>query len=286
MAGLIAGIFREKNTYTEVNLNSTTKFSYPVYDSYWACFIHLNKIYEQPLVIFLHKLSARNFCFIDCGANYGYWSAIMSSNEFNSHQCLAVEASAQSFAVLNKTASLNNKRFRCIHRALYCEDDKMIKFTEGGRHSGRHIINGAIEKLEVNPKTIFTPKEWIYELKTITLNSIAHDFFPAEKSFVIKLDVEGAEIDSIKGASELFDNAIFLYEDFGKDGQSLVTEYFLKENFEVYYPHQSGFITRIADVQQLKKIKNNKKMKYHHNLISVRSKNILADEVRQLCSGQ
>ena len=283
--GIIATLFNQilngKNTYTKVCLNNSTKFLYPTYDSYWAYFVHSNKIYEQSLVIFLEKISSHQFCFIDCGANYGYWSAIMSSDEFNSHDCLAIEASSDSFEILDKTASINEKRFRCLQRAVYCENDKKISFTEGGRHAGRHVIDGSIEKLNVNSTGIFTPKGWMSEVQTITLDKVVDDFFPGNDSFVIKLDVEGAEIESIKGAKKLSSkNCIFIYEDFGGDKDSAITDYFLTENFQIYYPDETGCINQISDTLQLKKMKKNKRMGY--DLIAVKGDHILANKVRQL----
>ncbi len=199
VAALLSSLLKGEETRTHVKLNKTSRFAYPSYDSYWGYFVHSNKIYEQSLALFLAQIAACRFCFIDCGANYGYWSAIMSSEEFGAHPCLAIEASPQAFAILQKNAALNDNRFRCLQRAVYRNSDEQIAFTAGGQHAGRHIIDGHIETFRVNTKGLLTPTEYECQVKTISLERVIQDFFPQEHAFVVKLDVEGAEIDALRG---------------------------------------------------------------------------------------
>lgn len=280
---IISRIARINDVYAEVSLNPSTRFSFPVYDAYWSYFIHKNLLYEQALVHFLYAISKLQFIFIDCGANYGYWSAIMSSPEFGSHKSLAIEASKESTVVLEKTCSLNNHRFQILHGAVYNESGKKIQFTEGGRQAGRHIIDGTIEKLKVNFKGLFSPAEIIQAVETITLSDVILKYFPTDKSIIIKLDVEGAEMQCLIGAEEIQDRDIlFIYEDFGGDDQSEITRYLLQKLYLVYYPDDMGGIMRIRDISQLAKIKSDQRSGY--NFIAVKNNSKFTEYIQQYSS--
>ena len=217
-----------------VALDDDTVFLYPTFDAYWAYFHFVDKEYETVLSSFFQRVSHLNFGFLDCGANFGFWSAVLSSKHFGAHRTVAVEASNETIHDLRMTAEKNDNRFAVMHNAIYRESGSTVSFSEGERHAGRHIIDGKIEKLEVNRQLLFTPQAVPQEVSTITIDDLISEHFP-DAPVIVKIDVEGAEIDAFEGARAAQErDVVFLYEDYGKDMK--VTEYLMDHGFTLYYP--------------------------------------------------
>ncbi len=73
--------------------------------------------------------------------------------------------------------------------------------------------------------------------KTITLDAIFQKFnHDGKDRVVIKLDIEGAEIQALKGASDiLMHEPLIIYEDHGKDRNSTISRYISEElGYEIY----------------------------------------------------
>jgi FkbM family methyltransferase len=205
----------------------------------------------------------------------------MSSPEFGSHKCIAIEASPESYNVLERTVSLNQGRFQWIQKAVFSKSNVKMHFSEGGRHAGRHVIDGSIEKMKVNEPGLFVPAEQVCEIQTITIDDIVDTYFPEHDSFIIKLDVEGAEIESLKGSEKVLNkNCIIIYEDFGGDEKSEVTEYLLKNNFIIYYPDEYGRLTHIIETAQLNAIKTDKRSGY--NFLALNKNGFFPEKMQQM----
>ena len=52
-----------------------------------------------------------DYTLLDCGANYGYWSVLVSSKPFGSHKAIAIEPSGQNYPKLANNARVNGNRF-------------------------------------------------------------------------------------------------------------------------------------------------------------------------------
>lgn len=282
VAGCATKLFGGSDSITYISLLPSTQLTFPTYDSYWSFFVHRGKDYENELAIFFNNITQQAFVFIDGGANYGYWSAILSSPEFHSHPCLAIEASEQTFPGLLVTAKANNERFQCIKGAIWNKSGETISFTEGGRHAGRHIVDGYIEQMSVNAKLAFTPKEMIDQVESISLDDLIREYFPHQRSFVVKLDIEGAEEKAFEGAKELIEkDSIFVYEDFGGDGSSRVTSYLLDQGFQVLFPQADGKLATITGLDEVRNIKRHKRNGY--NFVALKSQGPLSQKISSLC---
>ena len=67
--------------------------------------------YEDELeLLFLDSVGV-DYTLLDCGANYGYWSVLVSSAPLGSHKAIAIEPSSQNFAKLKNNAEINGNRF-------------------------------------------------------------------------------------------------------------------------------------------------------------------------------
>ncbi len=96
----------------------------------------------QPLVLLRGRAGSAvpgfrfgvDYTLIDCGANFGYWSVLISSAPYGSHKAIAIEPSSQNFAKLQNNAEINGNRF---------EVDE-VRDRRGARHRAavRHQARG------------------------------------------------------------------------------------------------------------------------------------------------
>ena len=75
-----------------------------------------------------------DYTLLDCGANYGYWSVLVSSAPLGSHKAIAIEPSSQNFPKLKNNAEINGNRFELMKCA--------IGAAQGHRAAVRHQARG------------------------------------------------------------------------------------------------------------------------------------------------
>lgn len=189
-----------------VTLPAGQTISFPSYDEYWARHFYAGVPFE-PDVEQIFRRFAKGRVLIDCGANIGYWS--VRAKELGFSEAIAIEANDALIPLLRR-----NHDGTVIHAAVHSKSGKTL-FLEG---------EGAAAALGKNGKPV----------KTIALNDLQID-----RRALVKLDVEGAEIEAIKGAGNM--DAMFVYEDWPRSGMP-VTQYLLQNGYALY-----GFdLTRIA----------------------------------------
>jgi len=74
--------------------------------------------YEDELDCCFRDSADIDYTLLDCGANYGYWSVLVSSKPFGSHKAIAIEPSAQNFPKLANNAGINGNRFEAMKCAI------------------------------------------------------------------------------------------------------------------------------------------------------------------------
>lgn len=200
----------------QVALNSNTEFAFPLNDTYWIRLITSCFRYEPEVASLLMLIRSQPFTFIDCGANFGYWSCIVSSNAYGSHNVVAVEPSSTTFASLKANALLNGGRVRVEQAAISSGSGQAVRIG-GGSHAARSILSAEGELVT-----------------TITIDDLLRKHQVAGP-LVIKLDVEGVEIPALEGASvALSSNPLLLYEDHGNDPSSMVSAYLLERGWQLF----------------------------------------------------
>jgi FkbM family methyltransferase len=190
-----------------------------------------------------HDSADVDYTMIDCGANYGYWSVLVSSAPFGSHRVIAIEPSSGNFARLSNNARLNGNRFAVLKSAV------------GATRGTARLSGTKHEALSIAGK----PGAGGEDVPVITLDDLLDDGrISAEGKYLVKLDVEGVEIDAIKGGSRLLqgDTAI-LCEEHGNDPAHTVSRYILEHTpmkLVVFDPH-SGQFESVVDLAILDRIK-------------------------------
>ena len=99
-------------------LNDDARFAFPFGDGYWSLLLDRSFVYEGEIERFLRSVADVDYCFVDGGANFGFWSVLVSSRPFGSHPVIAIEASSANAAKLARNAELNGDRFKVLRRAI------------------------------------------------------------------------------------------------------------------------------------------------------------------------
>jgi FkbM family methyltransferase len=241
-------------------INASSLFCFNLLDDYWNQLIVSKIHYEPEIYTALERLKSVNYLFVDAGANLGYWSVLVSSKELGNKDTIAIEASSTTLELLSNNCNKNDNRFSFINKAVSNVDGETVRFTTGA-HAARHI-NFDGEKAETEA------------VETITLDSLINNTGAKKDKIVIKLDVEGAEINAMKGAENIISNfdVLFIYEDHGNDPTHAVTD-FIKNTLgmPVYYYTDDYTFKSIKIHNELDEIKTNSGIGYNFFAFKERS---------------
>jgi FkbM family methyltransferase len=196
-----------------VKLNADATFEFPYGDGYWSKLLNRSFSYEDELELLFRDSVGVDYTFIDCGANFGYWSVLISSAPYGSHRVTAIEPSSQNFAKLKNNAQINGSRFEAMRCAIGAA--RGTARLSGTKHEAFSIAGDASGGEDV---------------PVIALDNLLDDGeLPAKGKYLIKLDVEGVEIEAIKGGMRLLQaDTVLLCEEHGNDPKHTVSRYILE----------------------------------------------------------
>lgn len=164
-----------------VNLYNDIKFEVNLSDNsenyYWyGC-------YPKEVVTFLQTHLKENDVFVDCGANFGLWTLISAECISNSGRVYSYEPNPELYYRLTRNISYNIFRDRCISFRVGLSSESTTAYLN--LHQKHHQMSSLHTKPSVNQIAI--------ELQTL-------DSCKLGKINGMKVDVEGHELDVIKGA--------------------------------------------------------------------------------------
>jgi FkbM family methyltransferase len=226
-----------------IKLNSDATFEFPYGDGYWSKLLNRSYSYEDELELLFRDSVGVDYTFIDCGANFGYWSVLVSSAPYGSHQAIAIEPSSQNFVKLRNNAAINGNRFDVLKCAIGAA--RGTARLSGTKHEAFSIAGGAGLGGE--------------DVPVITLDNLLDDgrIAPGGK-YLIKLDVEGVEVEAIKGGTRLLQSdSVLLCEEHGNDPHHTVSRYILDHTplkLIVYDPRTNRLET-VTELSILDRIK-------------------------------
>lgn len=241
--------------FAVVELADDACFRFPIRDHYWNRFFLDGFEYEPALNRLLRRLLIHDYAFLDCGANFGFWSVVMSSKAMRNRPVLAIEASRANFINLLENCSRNSERFTCWHRAVYANSGEFVSiFYNEGTHYGASLRKDWHEVQSEEKVATTTVDE---AAKYLCAQS-------GREKLVVKLDVEGVEVEALSGSRNAIEcGALVVYEDHPRDDAHAATQYLLDMGMEVRLLGNAGVI-RIARVAQLEKEKQ--RADYEYNL--------------------
>lgn len=240
-ANLLRKALPERNI--AIKLNADAIFEFPYGDGYWSKLLDRSFRYEDELELLFRHSADVDYSLIDCGANYGYWSVLVSSSPFGSHKVIAVEPSSQNFAKLANNAKVNGNRFELMQCAIGA--GRGTAHLSGAKHEAFSIAGGEDASGE--------------DVPVIALDDLLEDGKLSESGkYLIKLDVEGVEVEAIKGGARLLrTDSVILCEEHGSDPEHTVSRYILEQTplkLIVYDPRSERMET-VTELSILDRIK-------------------------------
>ncbi|MEP3277936.1 MAG: FkbM family methyltransferase [Stappiaceae bacterium] len=240
------------NEKIQVRLFEDSVFEYPYGDGYWGVLLYNKQPYAPDVEPYLKSFADIDYAFIDCGANFGYMSVVVSSAEYGSKPAIAIEADPQNYEKTVRNSELNGSRYDCRHNAVFSESGKVVKLF-GAKHEARTIVEEAGGQGQ-------------FEVETLALNGLSGWLHQqGSPAVILKLDVEGVEIDALAGADEILaHDCLISYEEHGSDPSHEVSRH-LKEKLGMRLflgAENTLHIREIIDFADLDSIKSNARRGY------------------------
>jgi FkbM family methyltransferase len=145
--------------------------------------------YESDKQQWLQRVLRPGDCFLDVGANVGYYSLLASRLVGRAGRVIAFEPLPRNLTFLKRHLRMNGARNTILWEAAVSDAEGTMRFAEGTNPSGGKLAeNGRLQ------------------VRTVTLDSLwQRGLFPTPQ--VIKIDVEGAEAAVLRGAARLLAHA-------------------------------------------------------------------------------
>jgi FkbM family methyltransferase len=183
-----------------IKLNPDATFEFPYGDGYWIKLLNRSYRYEDELELLFRDSVDVDYTLLDCGANYGYWSVLVSSAPLGSHKAIAIEPSSQNFSKLKNNAAINGNRFELMKCAI--GSARGTARLSGTKHEAFSIAGDAADAGE--------------DVPVIALDNL--------------IDDGGVEIEAIKGGARLLaTDSVILCEEHGNDPLHTVSRYILEK---------------------------------------------------------
>lgn len=231
------------NTEVTVEVAPGKAMHLPLRDGYWIRLLSGGYQYEPEVRSVLDRMITSDTYFIDCGANIGYWSVLYSTR---ARALVAIEANPFVHQRLIKNLALNNSPAIAIQAAVWRTDqERLVLRVHEDRHAASSIGRAADQPgggwAEVT-------------VESVTLEAIVERHCPsATAPIVVKLDIEGAEVPALDGATAILEerNVVIVYEDHGSDPTHAVTRKLLELGLNITDP-ATGDSLSLADISSRK----------------------------------
>jgi FkbM family methyltransferase len=189
--------------------------------------IILNKKYEDDQVMFIEKEIKKNFFnnFLDIGANSGYYSFFFA-NKFKNLKVKAYEPNFDAFNKFKKTLNKNSFQNIEVFNFGLSDKEKKVKMYSLITHNYTHS-NSTISK-NLNDADIEN-----YNIFEASLKIGDNQFNFYKKKLLMKIDVEGHEIEILKGlVKNLSNNNCLILIEISNEKFSEVNKYLVKNSFK------------------------------------------------------
>jgi FkbM family methyltransferase len=167
---------------------------------------------------------------VDVGAHAGHYTLIGSKRVGQNGKVIAIEADPSNFEILNRNIKLNGlTNIIALNYAAYSKQTK-LKLYLPVKGSGFSIYN----TIMVNRAK---PEEKFIEVNANTLDYLLQQNGIRDANW-IKIDVEGAEFEVLKGATDVLSKSkdiTLLIEVHGEDNYKPVVEFLNRYNFKIEF---------------------------------------------------
>ena len=215
------------------------KISVPKYDYKFYCRINKADFITREDGIIEHFTPKQGDIVVDIGAHMGRYTIISSKRVGKNGKVVAIEAHPGNFEMLNRNIKLNQlTNVIPLNYAVYSKETK-IKLYIPGEESGYTVYNTIMSNragnedkfVEVNATTL----DYLLQLNQIR----------EEEVNWVKIDVEGAEFEVLKGATNVLSKSkdiALLIEVHGSDNYKPILNFLNLYNFKIEFEknHESG----------------------------------------------
>ena len=191
------------NSYIEIKINNFKIFASNEKNKTSHALLKKCNFDDQSELETIKKFSQKKKIFLlDCGCNYGFYSFFTASLSYK-NSVIAVEASLKTADDFKKNIVLNNfKNIILKNSAVSDTDGETVIFNES-KNDWESSLNHS--KFEDTKET---------NVKTIKIDTILSDYNLTDYFLFIKLDIEGHELQAIKGSTNIIQkyDPIFIIE--------------------------------------------------------------------------
>lgn len=191
-----------------------------------------NQKYEQKEINFLCKFIQSNNIeyFLDIGANCGYYS-IKLSNSFSYLKIIAFEPNKEAAYKFKKTLHENPDLSKQIQLKNYGLSDSMGKLEMTSLEKFGYLQTGGSEIISSKKKKIIKTKTFICDFKVGS-----REINLVSKNICIKIDVEGHELNVIKGLRKTLEqNCVILQVEIMENNFVNVNNYLKNYGFKWFH---------------------------------------------------
>ena len=258
-AWALSSLFGRENE-AEAALPEGGKLNVNLADGYWIKL--LGGIAHEPEMhaIMRRLLGEPGVCFLDCGANIGYWSVLAAETIGDSSRIIAVEASPPMFQRLKRNAELNNGSFKCVQAAVWSRDGESLEIvSHDRRHAGSTVVGRRNQRGQPGYRSD--------RVDSITIDTLRDRWFRGPKTrIIIKLDVEEAEIEALNGAATTLasQDVVIMYEDHGNDPACRSSTHMIENLGLIIYFCWDDTVKRLDTANTVRATKRNVKYGYNY----------------------
>jgi FkbM family methyltransferase len=183
--------------------------------------------WEDPIFQLFRPKQGDNF--VDVGAHIGRYSIVAAKRIGNLGQIIAIEAHPETFELLKKNVALNGLRNVTAINTVVSSQKGKAKLYLDGHDSGFTVYS----TIMINR----TKTEEFLEVEANTLDNILNENNIQRVNW-IKIDVEGAELEVLKGAVDTLSSnkdLTLLIEVHGEANYVPILEVFRQYKFQIHY---------------------------------------------------
>ena len=195
---------------------------------------------------FIKKISKDyKIIFIDGGCNYGFFSFFTASLS-DENDVIAIDASEKTCKEFRQNLSINNLRnITLLNKVLSEKSDKKINFYNGSNDWESSVINSGFKNQGVSL------------INSITIDKILDNKILNKKKLILKLDLEGFEIQAIYGSIEsirkhkpliIIEFSKYIHYNISYNYKSL-EKFLINENYQIY-----NLERKITSMDEIKKL--------------------------------
>ena len=225
----------------------------------------ISKNGEEKLLKELGPISSSNWQILDVGANVGLYSRLLRTH-FPSAEIHSFEPNPASYKSLKEVMGIHAHNI-----GMGSAKAELPLFTPGAAKSGAH--SSLIEESLIEEKT-----QHVQTVQVDTLKSICKNL-DIEKIDFLKIDVEGFEIEVLKGAEDMLEKVRFLQFEFNH--HLIYSRHYLKDFYDLL-PYFTFYRVTPRGLKPMHAYNPVNEIFQMQNILAINMETVAQEEIRQL----